>query len=323
MLGDNTNRIVWVSVIIGLVATVGTLALTLYPEALDEGKTLIVKKIDDFTKDKKTNQTEDVSLSVNIPNQTSRWSSWYLTSSADADSQYVDVSNPLFEPNTFDKNQYSKANLNYSDSSLQIIADNKALVSTLDPGSDIDDTNDLQTWTNAPVYNYTDGLSSWQKANSKLISPFKATDSNGDDLTGKIKFKSISVTKIETPDGTQTSDDKNDLESSYYQEVQFNHEYTNYKDLQDALFGYDNRHNSYNVQDKSGKWTLLHLNGDNSNVPSQSYDGTDYYHLHNYVLKSYLTATYSVTGKDGKEITKSSSFVVTDLGTYVEDFQPM
>lgn len=322
MLGENVNKTVFVVWAGAIVAGLFGVSMALFPSAMNHVGDTIKKTTTDFIHPS-TNQA--VSLDVNIPNQTSRLNSWYMTSVSDVDSHDVAVSNPLFEPNTFDKNQYSKANLNYSDSSLQFIPYYQTLVSTLEPGSDIDDRNDLRNWTDAPVYNYTDGLSSWQKANSKLISPFKATDSNGDDLTGKIKFKSISVTKIETPDGTQTSDDKNDLESNYYQEVQFNHEYTNYKDLQDALFGYDNRHHSYNVQDKSGKWTLLHLNytGDNSNVPSQSYDGTDYYHVHNYVLKSYLTATYSVTGKDGKEITKSSSFVVTDLGTYMEDFQPM
>lgn len=322
MLGENVNKTVYVVWAGAIVAGLFGVSMVLFPSAMDQAGDIIKTTTKNFIN---PGGTEKVSLAVSIPNQTSRDDSWYQASSSDADGQFTWVSNPLFEPNAYDKNQYSKANLKYDESSLKYFSDNKALISALEPGSDIDDKNDLRNYVNGPVYNYNDGLSSWQKSNAGLISPFKATDTNGDDLTGKIKFKSIQVTKIETPDGVQTKDDNFDNDTNYYPTVEFNHDYTNYKDLQAALFGYDNRHGIYNVQDKSGNWTMLHLNGtgDNSNVPSQEYDGTDYYHVHNYVLKSYLTATYSVTGKDGKEITKSSSFVVNDLGTYIEDFQPM
>lgn len=52
MLGDNTNKIVWVGVVIGLVASLGTGALILYPDAIDNGQTIIVDKIHQFTGNK-------------------------------------------------------------------------------------------------------------------------------------------------------------------------------------------------------------------------------------------------------------------------------
>lgn len=50
MLSDNTNKIVWVGVAIGIVASIGVGALVLYPEALNDGQTIIVDKIHQFTK---------------------------------------------------------------------------------------------------------------------------------------------------------------------------------------------------------------------------------------------------------------------------------
>lgn len=48
MLGDNTNKIMWIAITVGVVATVGSGALILFPDAMDSGKVMVVNKIDAF-----------------------------------------------------------------------------------------------------------------------------------------------------------------------------------------------------------------------------------------------------------------------------------
>lgn len=48
MLGENTNKLVWVAIASGIVAILGVSAIVMYPSALDTSKTIITNKVDEF-----------------------------------------------------------------------------------------------------------------------------------------------------------------------------------------------------------------------------------------------------------------------------------
>lgn len=66
MLGDNTNRIMWIAITAGVVATVGSGALILFPNAMDDGKSMIVKKVANFSDFNNTSDVDEDSYSNDI-----------------------------------------------------------------------------------------------------------------------------------------------------------------------------------------------------------------------------------------------------------------
>lgn len=59
MLSDNTHRLTWMAITIGVVASLGTGALALYPQALDIGKSLVVNEVANFTNSGSTDKDEN------------------------------------------------------------------------------------------------------------------------------------------------------------------------------------------------------------------------------------------------------------------------
>lgn len=271
MLGENVNKmvfVVWAGAIVG--GLFGVL-MVLFPSAMDQVGDSIKTTTEKFIGSK----SEEVSLSVNIPDQKSAMSyDWYYTPHSRT---------PMFEPNT----------TGWDDNAIR--------------------NND--TWRR--VFNYSDGIDGWKKSNSDylknnfesvpseaLVSPFEAKDSKGNDITKNIKFKSAKVTKLETWDGKDISTDTEETHSQWTDEripgIQFNHEYSDYKDMLYSIYGYG----------MSKGWVVKHSDGtvDMSLNPYSLDNGSWQYA---YVSKAYITATYTVSDNSGNSATKSSSFVVS------------
>lgn len=60
MLSDNTNKIMWIAITVGLVATIGVGALTLFPASMDTAKTITVDKINNLSNPDGWKSTEPV-----------------------------------------------------------------------------------------------------------------------------------------------------------------------------------------------------------------------------------------------------------------------
>lgn len=66
MLGENTNKLVWVAIAVGVVATLGIGTFALYPDAFSVTKSAIVKEIDNFTVTNSNNSTNSNVENVNL-----------------------------------------------------------------------------------------------------------------------------------------------------------------------------------------------------------------------------------------------------------------
>lgn len=277
MLGENVNKTVYVVWAGAIVSGLFGVSMVLFPSAMDQVGNTIKDTTNKFINPV---AEKSVSLDVSIPDYDSSNGSFYAYSepSEDVEGNYARFDsnpwkNPVFEPNTYD--------------------DSYAYMG----GSD--------TWNRS--FNYTNGLQAWidnlknsesLKANNggsvpadAIVSPFKATDSDGKDVTKSIRFKSLKITKLETTKGATVSSDTDDVIVNHKTEkgIQFNHEYTNYGELLDAIYMY---------ADKQGV----------------VYEGE---YMHYYVKKAYFTATYTVTDSNGKSATTSSSFVVNDVPYHI------
>lgn len=285
MLDNNTNKVVWVGVAVGLVAAVGVSALSLYPQAFSGMKDTINESMTTFIK---PSDEKNPSLEVKIPNSTvpNSLSSYYEYSSLSQndDGTWFHSNNspwpfksPIFSPNEFD---------------------------------DVMNRGATDKWNR--TFNYPNGVQAWvdnlkNDENLKdhnggsipadaLVSPFKATDSKGNDITKNIRFKSLKITKLDTVDNKTISTDTPDVtvNDKPVKGIQFNHEYTDYGELLDAIYIY----------------------AENNYVES---DG-DYEKY--YVQKAYFTATYTVHDSDGNSTKQSASFTVTDEPFY-DNIDPM
>lgn len=322
MLGENVNKTVYVIWAGAIVSGLFGVSMVLFPGAMDKAGDVIKTITNNFINPQKN----EVALTVDIPDQENRAGFVYRNIG------YDEHDLPIFETNTDDNNHYTEDDAKVSEWSKP----GRELVDKYEPGTIYGDLAEAVSQSKSR-YDYRSGLNSWESANKNVTSPFKATDVNGDDITGKIKFESIKVTKIETADGTTSTDDNAENDSGYWDDykLKFNTEYSNYHDLFRSLYYYDaSRHpNGTYTLDKSGNkvpWTSWNGIPDDSDVPiytlsndsnsDESEDGPDsdnsYYRVYPYISKSYLTATYSVTGKDGKKVTKSSSFVMKSLDSY-------
>lgn len=278
MLGENVNKmvfVVWAGAIVG--GLFGVL-MVLFPSAMDQVGDSIKTTTEKFIGSK----SDEVSLSVNIPDQKSEMDySWYK-SKIDSD---TDARTPLFEPNTTDLGDYNYRN---------------------------DDT-----WLR--LFNYPDGVEAWKKSiadsnyvkynfdsvpSEALVSPFEAKDSKGNDITKNIKFKSAKVTKLETWDGKDISTDTDEAyiqwSDTHIPGIQFNHEYSDYKDMLYSIYGYG----------MTKGWVVKHSDG-TIRTTLNPYDLDDGSWQYAYVSKAYITATYTVSDDSGNSATKSSSFVVS------------
>lgn len=70
MLDDNTNKIMWVGVAVGIVAMLGISALVLYPDTISNGKVVIVDKIHQFTGSKDVEENTKFTWSYSGDNAT-------------------------------------------------------------------------------------------------------------------------------------------------------------------------------------------------------------------------------------------------------------
>lgn len=314
MLGENVNKMVFVIWAGAIVAGLFGVSMVLFPSAMNQVGDTIKHTTTNFMSPK----ADEVSLSVNIPDQENRGGFVY-------DNIGYNHDLPLFEINTDDNNHYTDDDALVS----KWFEPSRKLIDKYEPGTIYGDFPEAVVQSKSR-YDYRNGLDDWLKSNKNQVSPFRATDSNGDDITGKIKFDSIKVTKIETADGTTSVDDNADNNSGYWNDdkVKFNTEYSNYHDLFKALYYYDqsrHRNGRYVLDSKGNKVPWASWSGipEGSDVPVYTYDedvnnseDNTYYRVYPYISKSYLTATYSVTGKDGKTVTKSSSFIMKSLDSY-------
>lgn len=277
MLGENVNKTVYVVWAGAIVAGLFGVSMVMFPSAMD--------KVGDTVKETTTkfinpSAEKSVSLDVKIPDYKSSNGSFYFYTQPndDGDGTWTSYAgspwkNPIFAPNEYDDSY------------------------PYDGGSD--------EWSRS--FNYTNGLQAWidNLKNSEslkennggsvpaeaLVSPFKATDSKGNDINKNIRFKSLKITKLDTVKNTTVSTDTPDVtvNNKTVKGIQFNHEYTDYGELLDAIYIYA---------------------GNNGVV----FDGS---YMKYYVQKAYFTATYSVTDSDGNSMTKSADFTVTDVPYYI------
>lgn len=292
MLDENVNKLVFVSVAVAVVASLAGGSMVMFPNAMNKARDVITESTTSFTKPSDENK---LSLEVQIPNYQSSRGSFYEYSSLyydygkndgtwkTWDDSFNFLKNPIFEPNEYDESS-----------------------------SDMGGTDE---WSR--TFNYTNGLQAWvdNLKNSKslqdnnggsvpakaIVSPFKATDSKGNDITKNIRFKSLKITKLDTVDNKTVSTDTPDIKVTHIpydshtedgevktvKGIQFNHEYTDYGELLDAIYMYAGNHGN-------------------------KIDGNDEKY---YVQKAYFTVTYTVTDSDGNSTTQSSSFTVTDVSS--------
>lgn len=278
MLGENVNKTVFVVWAGAIVAGLFGVLMVLFPGAMDNVGDTIKHTTTKFMSPK----ADEVSLSVNIPDQKADINfDWYNVKRLGD----VDIRTPLFEPNTTGW------------------------------GEDYERNND--SWHR--LFNYSDGVDGWKKSitnsdyvkenfdsvpSEALVSPFEAKDSKGNDITKNIKFKSAKVTKLETWDGKDISTDTDETRSRWTDEripgIQFNHEYSDYKDMLYSIYGYG----------MSKGWVVKHSDG-TIDMSLNPYDLDDGSWQYAYVSKAYITATYTVSDDSGNSATKSSSFVVS------------
>lgn len=277
MLGENVNKSIFVVWAGAIVASLFGVSMVMFPSAMDKVGDTIKESTNKFIN---PSATKSLSLDVEIPNYESSNGSFYLYNEPNdnGDGTWTSYNsnpwkNPIFAPNEYDESYPYMG------------------------GGD--------EWSR--TFNYTNGLQSWidnlknsdsLKENNggsvptdALVSPFTATDSKGNDINKNIRFKSLKITKLDTVKNTTVSTDTADVtvNNKTVKGIQFNHEYSDYGELLDAIYIY----------------------AGNNGV---EYDGN---YMKYYVQKAYFTATYTVTDSDGNSTTQSSSFTVTDKPYYM------
>lgn len=206
MLSSNTNKIVWMSVIIALFMGFSAVLHTMFPLALDEGKNNMTKTIGNFL----SLDDSALDLKVNIPNQKVEMDDYLQYHVEFGSGEVVNKQQPYFEPNTFNFDTY------------------KDTWGFIEPNAYFNYTSSAKDWENT--------VTKWQRDNNfyegpVIKSPFEAMTSKKEDVTKSVRFVNIEMTQIDTWDNKTITSDTEGLK--------FNHKYTNYGDLLTSIYDWE------------------------------------------------------------------------------------
>ena len=207
MLENNSTRLMFATIAVVVAGVIYGTVNAAYPDLTTTMTQRVQKVLGNDTENK------SITLTVNLPEVNDIVGRSYAhTIHVISDNSDHIVQNPMFEPNTFDKQAY----------------------------------NDIMGFIYPDrIFNYSSTADAWEKniadyyskewyTTKTTKSPFLAKTSDGKDITKNIRFKSVKLTQITTVDGHVYNDSTDNLI--------FNKEYTDYGQLLDSLSKYNDDH---------------------------------------------------------------------------------
>lgn len=220
-----TDRLIYAAIVLVLSGVVYSTVQATMPDVLTNELTKIHQVIDKADPDGGDTNSTKLTLQLNLPDQHDVSGSFYTYHVGTADSFNYIHHTPIFEPNTFDLDQYNNTD------------------GFIEPTNYFNYTGTAQEWA--------DSVNKYEKENNyndtNYTSPFIAKDSKGNDITKSVRFKSVKLDKIETVDGKNVTSNVDSLK--------FNQEFTNYGDLLEAMSKYNTDH-----QDEAESYKENHTN---------------------------------------------------------------